>query len=112
MDPSLLSAITTTVGVIITALLSFGVAIITNRKASRSAAEDAADEASKQQLSVKDERITLRDEQIRLKEVQLADCLAKCATVQEELHRVLQDLAGAKGELSALKAERDRASDS
>lgn len=98
MDTPVLLAIISTVGVLLTGLASVAVAAITNRRESKNAADDAADEASKAMLEAKDERIVLRDEQIKLKEAQLGECLQKSASVQGELQEAIEELNQAKDE--------------
>ena len=100
MDTPILLALISTGGVLVTGVASIMVAFITNRRESKNAAVDAADnaadEATRAQLAAKDERITLRDEQIQAKDLQLADCLGKSAAVQGELNVVLAELAEAR----------------
>lgn len=106
MDTPILLAIISTSGVLITGLASVAVALVTNRRESKNAADEASDEGAKQQLAVRDERIALRDEQLRLKDEQLAECLQKSAAVQGELAEVLQELGAAKAENRRLKARK------
>lgn len=101
----MLLALISTGGILITGLASVSVAWIANRRESKNAANESADVATLQQLSVKDERISLRDEQIKLKEAQLTDCYQKHEAAQSELQGVCEDLAHARTELSALRAE-------
>ena len=98
MDTPVLLAIISTAGVLLTGLASIAVAAITNRRESKNAADDAAEEASKAMLEAKDERIVLRDEQIKLKEAQLGECLQKSASVQGELQEAIEELSRVKEE--------------
>lgn len=111
-DTPILLGLISVAGVVITALGSILVAIITNRRESKNAANQAAehavDEAVKFQLAAKDERITLRDERIKMREEQLAECLGKSASVTGELQAAIDELKTVNTKNTQLQAEVDR----
>jgi hypothetical protein len=87
VDTAILLALISTTGVLITGAASVVVAAITNRRESKSAAEDAAQKSQEQFLEVKDERLTLRDEQIILLRGQLEECRSRAADLSIRLQR-------------------------
>jgi hypothetical protein len=85
VNTPVLIAVISTVGVLLTAVASIGVALVTNRKESENAAENAVDEAFKQQLVAKEGIIRLRDEQ-------LAYCQEQCELMRVQRNSARQEL--------------------
>ena len=99
MDTPILLALISTAGVFITGVASMGVAVVTNRKEKQTTADDAVDEASRQQLAAKDESIALRDEQLHARDERIHELEVKLGATQLELVTTQGELARAKDEL-------------